>query len=82
MQLKEKGETSNGKPEAAEELREAIFLAEETHPGICDSLVAELVQRLQRYCRFILSLLIIFLYVFFLLKQDVGTGHKTGYVKL
>lgn len=48
LQLKEKGETSNGKPEAAEELREAIFLAEETHPGICDSLVAELVQRLQR----------------------------------
>lgn len=48
-ELKEKGETSNGKPEAAEELREAIFLAEETHPGICDSLVAELVQRLQRF---------------------------------
>ncbi len=48
LQLKEKGETSNGKPEAAEELREAIFLAEETHPGICDSLVAELVQRFQR----------------------------------
>ncbi|KAA8588111.1 hypothetical protein FQN60_001305, partial [Etheostoma spectabile] len=46
-ELKEKGETRNGKPEAAEELREAIFLAEETHPGICDSLVAELVQRLQ-----------------------------------
>uniref|UniRef100_A0A8D3AZK6 non-specific serine/threonine protein kinase n=1 Tax=Scophthalmus maximus TaxID=52904 RepID=A0A8D3AZK6_SCOMX len=41
-------ETSNGKPEVAEELRTAIFLAEETHPGICDSLVAELVQRLQR----------------------------------
>lgn len=48
LQLKEKGGTSNGKPEAAEELQEAIFLAEETHPGICDSLVAELVQRLQR----------------------------------
>uniref|UniRef100_A0A3Q3XPC1 Serine/threonine-protein kinase 24 n=1 Tax=Mola mola TaxID=94237 RepID=A0A3Q3XPC1_MOLML len=47
-ELKEKGETSNGKPEAAEELQEAIFLAEETHPGICDSLVAELMQRLQR----------------------------------
>lgn len=47
-QLKEKGGTSNGKPEAAEKLQEAIFLAEETHPGICDSLVAELVQRLQR----------------------------------
>lgn len=48
LQLKEKGGTSNGKPEAVEELQEAIFLAEETHPGICDSLVAELVQRLQR----------------------------------
>ncbi|AWP13169.1 putative serine/threonine-protein kinase 24-like [Scophthalmus maximus] len=48
-ELKEKSETSNGKPEVAEELRTAIFLAEETHPGICDSLVAELVQRLQRF---------------------------------
>uniref|UniRef100_A0A673BD84 non-specific serine/threonine protein kinase n=1 Tax=Sphaeramia orbicularis TaxID=375764 RepID=A0A673BD84_9TELE len=47
-ELKEKGETSNGKPETAERLREALFKAEETHPGICDSLVAELVQRLQR----------------------------------
>uniref|UniRef100_A0A3B3UWZ4 non-specific serine/threonine protein kinase n=1 Tax=Poecilia latipinna TaxID=48699 RepID=A0A3B3UWZ4_9TELE len=42
------GETSNGKPEAAEELRKAVFLAENIHPGICDSLVAELLQRLQR----------------------------------
>lgn len=48
LQLQEKSETSNGKPEVAEDLRKAIFLAEETHPGICDSLVAELVQRLQR----------------------------------
>ncbi|KAM7407394.1 hypothetical protein PAMA_003223 [Pampus argenteus] len=48
-ELKNKGEMNNGKPEATEELREAIFLAEETHPGICDSLVAELVQRLQRF---------------------------------
>lgn len=48
-ELREKSETSNGKPEVAEELRRAIFLAEETHPGICDSLVAELVQRLQRF---------------------------------
>lgn len=48
-ELKEKGETSNGKPEAAEELQEALLLAEKTHPGICDSLVAELVQRLQRF---------------------------------
>ncbi|XP_017278156.1 serine/threonine-protein kinase 24a isoform X2 [Kryptolebias marmoratus] len=48
-ELKEKGETSNGKPEAAEELRKAIFLADDVHPGICDSLVAELLQRLQRF---------------------------------
>ncbi|KAM9850452.1 serine/threonine-protein kinase 24a [Aulostomus maculatus] len=48
-ELKDKGETSNGKPEVAEALRKAIFLAEETHPGVCDSLVAELVQRLQRF---------------------------------
>uniref|UniRef100_A0A3B5MPR5 non-specific serine/threonine protein kinase n=1 Tax=Xiphophorus couchianus TaxID=32473 RepID=A0A3B5MPR5_9TELE len=41
--------TGNGKPEAAEELRKAIFLAENFHPGICDSLVAELLQRLQRF---------------------------------
>uniref|UniRef100_A0A3Q2P122 non-specific serine/threonine protein kinase n=1 Tax=Fundulus heteroclitus TaxID=8078 RepID=A0A3Q2P122_FUNHE len=47
-ELRETGETSNGKPEAAEELREAIFQAENIHPGICDSLVAELLQRLQR----------------------------------
>uniref|UniRef100_A0A669DBR0 Serine/threonine-protein kinase 24 n=2 Tax=Oreochromis TaxID=8139 RepID=A0A669DBR0_ORENI len=47
-ELKQKGETSNGKPEAAEELRKAIVQAEEKYPGICDSLVAELVQRLQR----------------------------------
>ncbi|KAM4730951.1 serine/threonine-protein kinase 24a isoform 2-T2 [Anableps anableps] len=48
-ELRETGETSNGKPEAAEELRKAIFLAENIHPGICDSLVAELLQRLQRF---------------------------------
>lgn len=48
-ELKEKGERSNGKPEASERLREALFLAEETHPGICDSLIVELVQRLQRF---------------------------------
>lgn len=48
-ELKEKSQTSNGKPEAAERLREALFLAEETHPGICDSLIVELVQRLQRF---------------------------------
>ncbi|KAM4608575.1 serine/threonine-protein kinase 24a isoform 1-T1 [Polymixia lowei] len=48
-ELKEKGEANNGKPETAEELRKAIFLAEEAYPGICDSLVTELVQRLQRF---------------------------------
>ncbi|XP_072770676.1 serine/threonine-protein kinase 24a [Nerophis lumbriciformis] len=48
-ELKDKGETSNGKPEATEALQEAIFLAEDLHPGVCDSLVAELVQRLQRF---------------------------------
>ncbi|XP_043987809.1 serine/threonine-protein kinase 24a isoform X2 [Gambusia affinis] len=48
-ELRATGERSNGKPEAAEELRKAIFLAENIHPGICDSLVAELLQRLQRF---------------------------------
>uniref|UniRef100_W5KLQ6 Serine/threonine-protein kinase 24 n=1 Tax=Astyanax mexicanus TaxID=7994 RepID=W5KLQ6_ASTMX len=48
-ELKQKGGVSNGKPEAVEELREAIFLAEEACPGISDSMVTELVQRLQRY---------------------------------
>ncbi|XP_047226378.1 serine/threonine-protein kinase 24a [Girardinichthys multiradiatus] len=48
-ELRETGKMSNGKPEAAEELRKAIFLAENMHPGICDSLVAELLQRLQRF---------------------------------
>ncbi|KAM6934742.1 serine/threonine-protein kinase 24a [Xenentodon cancila] len=48
-ELKEKNKTINGKPEAAEELREAIFTAEDIHPGICDSLVAELLQRLKRF---------------------------------
>ncbi|XP_057708958.1 serine/threonine-protein kinase 24a isoform X1 [Corythoichthys intestinalis] len=49
LELKAKGETSNGKPEAAEALQEAILLAEDIHPGVCDSLVAELLQRLQRF---------------------------------
>ncbi|KAG9271495.1 serine/threonine-protein kinase 24 isoform X1 [Astyanax mexicanus] len=48
-ELKQKGGVSNGKPEAVEELREAIFLAEEACPGISDSMVTELVQRLQRF---------------------------------
>lgn len=48
-ELKEKSGKSNGKPETTEALQQAVFQAEETHPGICDSLVAELVQRLQRF---------------------------------
>ncbi|XP_077583947.1 serine/threonine-protein kinase 24a isoform X2 [Stigmatopora nigra] len=48
-ELKAKGETSNGKPEAADALQEAILTAEDIHPGVCDSLVAELLQRLQRF---------------------------------
>uniref|UniRef100_A0A3P9HYA4 non-specific serine/threonine protein kinase n=1 Tax=Oryzias latipes TaxID=8090 RepID=A0A3P9HYA4_ORYLA len=48
LQLKAKGGTTNGKAEAAEELKKEFFNAEDKHPGICDSLVAELVQRLQR----------------------------------
>ncbi|XP_049583477.1 serine/threonine-protein kinase 24a isoform X2 [Syngnathus scovelli] len=48
-ELKAKGETSNGKPEAAEALQKAILEAEDIHPGVCDSLVAELLQRLQRF---------------------------------
>ncbi|MGH0135007.1 UNVERIFIED_CONTAM: hypothetical protein FKN15_006382 [Acipenser sinensis] len=46
--LKEKNEASSGKQGAVEELREAIFLAEEACPGISDSMISELVQRLQR----------------------------------
>ncbi|XP_011488115.1 serine/threonine-protein kinase 24 isoform X1 [Oryzias latipes] len=49
LELKAKGGTSNGKAEAAEELKKEFFNAEDKHPGICDSLVAELLQRLQRF---------------------------------
>ncbi|XP_061082308.1 serine/threonine-protein kinase 24-like isoform X2 [Conger conger] len=48
-ELKEKRAAVSGKPLAIEELREAIFLAEEACPGISDSMVSELVQRLQRF---------------------------------
>uniref|UniRef100_A0A8C7IFE8 Serine/threonine-protein kinase 24 n=1 Tax=Oncorhynchus kisutch TaxID=8019 RepID=A0A8C7IFE8_ONCKI len=41
-------EATNGKPEAVEELREAVFMSEESYPGISDALVSELVHRLQR----------------------------------
>uniref|UniRef100_A0A4W5NUM5 Serine/threonine-protein kinase 24 n=1 Tax=Hucho hucho TaxID=62062 RepID=A0A4W5NUM5_9TELE len=40
-------EATNGKPEAVDELREAVFLSEESYPGISDALVSELVHRLQ-----------------------------------
>ncbi|KPP67927.1 hypothetical protein Z043_113434, partial [Scleropages formosus] len=46
-ELKEEA-ASSSRPEALEELREAIFLAEETCPGISDSMVSQLVQRLER----------------------------------
>lgn len=36
------------KPEVLEELKEAIYLAEEAYPGISDVMVTELIQRLQR----------------------------------
>ncbi|CAB1346947.1 unnamed protein product [Coregonus sp. 'balchen'] len=42
-------EATNGKPEAVDELREAVFLSEESCPGISDALVSELVHRLQRF---------------------------------
>uniref|UniRef100_A0A3Q1FML5 non-specific serine/threonine protein kinase n=1 Tax=Acanthochromis polyacanthus TaxID=80966 RepID=A0A3Q1FML5_9TELE len=64
-------------PEAAEELREALFQAEETHPGICDSLVAELVQRLQRWVKFIS----LFMYVF-LIEVAFGGGFAEGSVQM
>uniref|UniRef100_A0A8C8JT25 Serine/threonine-protein kinase 24 n=1 Tax=Oncorhynchus tshawytscha TaxID=74940 RepID=A0A8C8JT25_ONCTS len=41
-------EATNGKPEAVDELREAVFMSEESYPGISDALVSELVHRLQR----------------------------------
>ncbi|KAL4608919.1 serine/threonine-protein kinase 24-like isoform X2 [Arapaima gigas] len=47
-ELKEEA-ASSSRPEVLEELREAIFLAEETCPGISDSMVSQLVQRLQRF---------------------------------
>lgn len=47
-QLKARQEQVNGNPMVLDELREAILLAEESYPGIADSLVAHMVQRLQR----------------------------------
>ncbi|XP_029558005.1 serine/threonine-protein kinase 24-like [Salmo trutta] len=42
-------EATNGKPEAVDELREAVFRSEESYPGISDALVSELVHRLRRF---------------------------------
>ncbi|XP_055764456.1 serine/threonine-protein kinase 24-like isoform X1 [Salvelinus fontinalis] len=52
-ELKQRQEAVNGNPMALDELREAILLAEEAYPGISDSLVTQLVNRLQRFssCR-------------------------------
>lgn len=47
-QLKEKSQSCGGNTGPIEELRGAIYLAEEACPGISDTMVAQLVQRLQR----------------------------------
>ncbi|XP_062373955.1 serine/threonine-protein kinase 24 isoform X2 [Sardina pilchardus] len=49
-ELQDRGDASV-KPESLEELRAAIFLAEEAYPGISDSMVTQLIQRLQRFSR-------------------------------
>lgn len=49
LQLKEKSQACGGNLGSIEELRRAIYLAEEACPGISDTMVAQLVQRLQRY---------------------------------
>ena len=48
FQLKEKSQSCGGNTGPIEELRGAIYLAEEACPGISDTMVAQLVQRLQR----------------------------------
>lgn len=47
-QLKARQEQVNGNPMVLDELREAIMQAEESFPGIADSLVDHMVHRLQR----------------------------------
>ncbi|KFV74977.1 Serine/threonine-protein kinase 24, partial [Struthio camelus australis] len=47
-ELKEKIEVCGGNIDSIEELRKAIYLAEEACPGIADNMVSQLVQRLQR----------------------------------
>ncbi|XP_034145512.1 serine/threonine-protein kinase 24 isoform X6 [Esox lucius] len=48
-ELKQRQEAVNGNPMALDELRQAILLAEEAYPGISDSLVTQLVNRMQRF---------------------------------
>lgn len=48
-ELKDKSQACGGNVGSIEELREAIYLAEEACPGISDSMVSKLLQRLQRY---------------------------------
>lgn len=48
FQLKEKSEVCGGNTDSIEELRKAVYLAEEACPGIADTMVSHLVQRLQR----------------------------------
>ncbi|NXA19293.1 STK24 kinase, partial [Ibidorhyncha struthersii] len=47
-ELKEKSELCGGNTDSIEELRKAIYLAEEACPGIADNMVSHLVQRLER----------------------------------
>ncbi|TRZ20687.1 hypothetical protein HGM15179_006411 [Zosterops borbonicus] len=46
-ELKEKSEVCGGNTDSIEELRKAVYLAEEACPGIVDTMVSHLVQRLQ-----------------------------------
>lgn len=46
--MKEKSQACGGNLRSLEELRGAVYLAEEACPGISDAMVAQLVQRLQR----------------------------------
>lgn len=48
-ELKERSQASGGNVGSIEELQEAIYLAEEACPGISDSMVSQLLMRLQRY---------------------------------
>ncbi|XP_032627371.1 serine/threonine-protein kinase 24 isoform X4 [Chelonoidis abingdonii] len=49
VELKEKSQAYGDNMGSIEELREAIYLAEEACPGISDTMISQLVQRLQRY---------------------------------